>query len=80
MHLWGGVREVFRIHSVLERNRSKPREVTSHTRDGIAQDHERSLEAHRENNSAQQIHLKSNEQMPALLQDAEAGLHLDGRV
>ena len=67
-------------NNLLERNRSKPREVTSHTRDGIAQDHERSLEAHRENSSTQQIHLKGNEQMPTLPQDAKVGLHLDGRV
>jgi len=52
----------------------------SHIKDGVAQDHERSLEAHRENSSAQQIHLKSNEQMSALLQDAKAGHRLDGQV
>ena len=30
------VREVLRVHSVLEGDRSKPRESVSHTRDGIA--------------------------------------------
>ena len=45
MHLWGGVREVLGVHGVLERNRSKLKEGTSHTRDGVTQDHERGLEA-----------------------------------
>jgi len=35
-----------------ERNKSEPREGMSHTRDGVAQDSERSPEAHRKNSSA----------------------------
>ena len=80
MHLWGGIREIFRVHGVLERNRSEPRECISHTRDGVVQDRERSLEAHKEDSKAQQIYLESDGQMPAFLQDTEVGLCLDGRV
>ena len=80
MHLWGGVKEVLRVHGVLDGNRSKPREGTSCTRDGITQDCERGPKAYRKNSSAQQVRLKSNEQMPALLQDTKVGLHLDKRV
>ena len=47
----GTVREVIRVYGVLERNISEPREGTSHTRDGIAQDSERNLEAHKKNSS-----------------------------
>ena len=60
------VREVLRVHSVLERNRSKPREGTNHTRDGVAQDCEKSPKAHKEDSSTQQICLESNEQMLVL--------------
>ena len=80
MHLWGGVREVLRVHGVLERNRSEPRECISHTKDGVTQDRERSLEAHKEDRKAQQIHLESDGQMPALLQDTKVSLCLDGQV
>ena len=66
VRLWSGVREVLRVHGVLERNINEPREGTSHTRDGIAPDRERSLEAHRKDSSAQQIHLESDKQMLAL--------------
>ena len=52
VHLWGVVREILRVHGVLERNRSEPRECISHTRDGVAQDHERSLEAHKKDSKA----------------------------
>ena len=48
------------------------------TRDGVAQDRERSLEAHKEDSKAQQIHLESDGQMPTFHQDTEAGLCLDG--
>ena len=63
-----------------ERNKSEPREGMNHTRDGVAQDSERSPEAHRKNSSAQQIRLESNGQMLAFLQDTEVGLRLDRRV
>ena len=50
------------------------------TRDGVAQDRERSLEAHKEDSKAQQIHLESDGQMPALLQDTKVSICLDGQV
>ena len=53
VHLWGGVREVLSVHGVLEGNRCKPRECTSHTGDGVTQDREESLEAHRKDSSTQ---------------------------
>ena len=65
---------------LLEKNRSEPREGMSHTRDGVTQDSERSLEAHRKNSSAQQIRLESNGQMLAFLQDTEACLRLERQV
>ena len=80
MHLWGGVREVLRVHDILEGNRSKPREGASYTGDGVIQDREGSPKAHRKDSNAQQVHLKSDRQMPALLQDIKAGLCLDRRV
>ena len=80
MCLWGGIQEVLRVHGVLVRNISKPRKGTSHTRDGITQDRERSLEAHKEDRKAQHIHLESDGQMPALLQDTKVSLCLDGQV
>ena len=78
MHLWGGAREILRVHGVPEGNKSKTKEGLSHTRDGVTQDHERSLEAQRKDNSAQQVRLESNGQVSAFLQNTEAGLHLDG--
>ena len=52
MHLWGGIREVFRVHGVLKGDRSKPREGASHTGDGVTQDCEGSLKAHKKDSNA----------------------------
>ena len=52
----------------------------SHTGDGVTQDGERSLKAHRKDSSTQQVHLESNGQMPALLQDTQVGLRLDRQM
>ena len=55
MILWGGVKEVLRVHGALERDRSKLRESTSHTSDDVAQDREESPETHKKDSSAQQV-------------------------
>ena len=52
MHLWGGIREVFRVYGVLKGDRSKPKEGASHTGDGVTQDCEGSLKAHKKDSNA----------------------------
>ena len=74
------VRKILRVHGLLKRNRSKPRQNKCRAGNDTTEDGQRDSKPYRKSGCTQPLRLTSDRQMSSVLQNTEKGLYLNRRV
>ena len=80
MRIWGDGWKILRIHGVLERYRSQPRQDLGHNKDGTTKEHKRSAMPQQKGSCAEQVRFEGDGQVTTFLSHIEEVLRVDGQM
>ena len=80
MRIWGDDWKILRVHGVLERYRSQPRQNPGHNGDGTTKEHKRSGMPQWQDGCAEKVRFEGDRQVSTFLSPAEEIFRVDGQM